>query len=159
MSATLDELRRPQEATPQPNVSRMASVGRTVSQATAPHPHPHHRRLAVVIAEGDLFDAALVALVEGAGYGATLVEPAQIRALRNPAVLLVRSTGMLALVRRAPMLRNVRVVFLGDGSRAATTSASRPAHPVPSPHSARRSPRPWAHPDRLLRRQPRTGCA
>ncbi|MBA5846730.1 helix-turn-helix transcriptional regulator [Gordonia amicalis] len=117
MSATLDELRRPQEATaaPQPNVSRMASVGRTVSQAASPHPHPHHRRLAVVIAEGDLFDAALVALVEGAGYGATLVEPAQIHALRNPAVLLVRSTGMLALVQRAPMLRNVRVVFLGDG--------------------------------------------
>ncbi|MDS1113345.1 LuxR C-terminal-related transcriptional regulator [Gordonia westfalica] len=113
MSAPLDELRRPQATTPQPNVSRLASVNRNTPQTAGSRSHP--KRLAAVVAEGDLFDAALVALVEGAGYGATLVEPAQIPALRNPAVLLVRSAGMLALVRRAPLLRTVRVVFLGDG--------------------------------------------
>ncbi|MDH3011422.1 helix-turn-helix transcriptional regulator [Gordonia alkanivorans] len=115
MSAPLDELHRQHETNPQPNVSRLNSVGRTVPQSAGSQPHSHLRRLAVVVAEGDLFDAALVALIEGAGYGATLVEPGQIPSLRNPAVLLVRSPGSLAKVRRASMLRNVRVVFLGDG--------------------------------------------
>ena len=103
MSAPLDELHRQHETNPQPNVSRLSSVGRTAPQSAGSQPHSHLRRL------------ALVALIEGAGYGATLVEPGQIPSLRNPAVLLVRSPGSLALVRRAPMLRNVRVVFLGDG--------------------------------------------
>ncbi|WP_185982082.1 helix-turn-helix transcriptional regulator [Gordonia rubripertincta] len=113
MSAPLDELHRPHEATTQPDVSRLGSAGRGAPQPAGPHSQA--KRLAAVVAEGDLFDAALVALIEGVGYGAMLVEPAQLPYLRNPAVLFVRSPGALALVRRAPMLRNVRVVFLGDG--------------------------------------------
>jgi DNA-binding CsgD family transcriptional regulator len=72
-------------------------------------------RVAAVVAEGDIFDAALLALVESAGHPAILVEPAQLTALRNPGALLVRSGAMLGFVRRVPSLRTVRVIFLGDG--------------------------------------------
>ncbi|MBD0860755.1 helix-turn-helix transcriptional regulator [Gordonia sp. zg691] len=71
--------------------------------------------MAAVVAEGDIFDAALVALVETSGYSAALIEPAQLPALRDPAVLLVRSAAMLGFARRLPMLRTVRVVLVGDG--------------------------------------------
>ncbi|VFA89045.1 helix-turn-helix transcriptional regulator [Gordonia paraffinivorans] len=116
MSAPLDELQRPQE-TPEVTVpSHLASVGQT-SPTSAPTPAPSSsaRRPVAVVAEGDIYDAALVALVEGCGYDATLVEPAQLSALRNPALLIVRSAGVLNLVRRAPRLRNVQTVFVGDG--------------------------------------------
>ncbi len=68
MSAPLDELQRPQE-TPEVTVpSHLASVGQT-SPTSAPTPAPSSsaRRPVAVVAEGDIYDAALVALVEGCG--------------------------------------------------------------------------------------------
>ncbi|MEO9329512.1 helix-turn-helix transcriptional regulator [Gordonia aurantiaca] len=113
MSAPLDELQRPHEPPGRTVPPRLTSLTRAAS--TVPTTAASARRLVAIVAEGDLYDAALVALVEGCGYSAALAEPAQLPSLRNPAVLIVRSTGVLNLVRRAPLLRSTRVIFLGDG--------------------------------------------
>ncbi len=72
-------------------------------------------RMAAVVAEGDIFDAALAALIESAGYDARVVEPAQLTGLRNAAAILVRSAAMLGFVRRVPALRSVKIIFVGNG--------------------------------------------
>ncbi|MCT1352847.1 helix-turn-helix transcriptional regulator [Gordonia hongkongensis] len=89
---------------------------RSATPGTGPTAAPSpERRITAVVAEHDIFDAALAALVESAGYDATVVEPAQLAALRNPSAILVRSAAMLGFVRRVASLRTVNVIFVGNG--------------------------------------------
>ena len=89
---------------------------RSATPGTGPTAAPSpERRITAVVAEHDIFDAALAALVESAGYDATVVEPAQLAALRNPSAILVRSAAMLGFVRRVASLRTVKVIFVGNG--------------------------------------------
>ena len=83
---------------------------RSATPGTGPTAAPSpERRITAVVAEHDIFDAALAALVESAGYDATVVEPAQL------AAILVRSAAMLGFVRRVASLRTVKVIFVGNG--------------------------------------------
>ncbi|MGW6032215.1 helix-turn-helix transcriptional regulator [Gordonia terrae] len=111
MSVPLNDVRRSAPSSDSMPIGRGSQTPRPELAVTS-GPAP---RVTAVVAEGDIFDAALVALVESAGYEATVVEPAQLAALRNPAAILVRSAAMLGFVRRVPALRSIRVIFVGSG--------------------------------------------
>ncbi|MFE0750128.1 helix-turn-helix transcriptional regulator [Gordonia sp. NPDC058843] len=110
MSVPLNDIHR---ITPPTRPRTTAAKPRTTRHVAAATSRP--ARSAAVVAEGDIFDAALVALVESAGYDSVVVEPAQLVALRDPAAIVVRSAAMLGFVRRVPTLRSVKVIFVGNG--------------------------------------------
>ncbi|WP_180819343.1 helix-turn-helix transcriptional regulator [Gordonia terrae] len=111
MSVPLNDVRRSAPSTDSMPIGRGSQTPRPELAVTS-GPAP---RVTAVVAEGDIFDAALVALVESAGYDAAVVEPAQLAALRSPAAILVRSAAMLGFVRRVPALRSIRIIFVGNG--------------------------------------------
>lgn len=86
--------------------------------APIPRPHVDPMPVTAVIAENDLFDDALLALLADLGFPAVLLDlDAAESALpigQRPIATLIRSPRRLAQVRTRPHLRSTMVIAVGD---------------------------------------------
>lgn len=96
-----------------------------IDAVASTQPSTSPRPVAAIIAEGDLFDVALAALVRGLGFTSVLidleVEPPAITADQHPVVSIVRSPKRVAQLRTRTYLRASTVIALVGPEESAPT--------------------------------------
>lgn len=92
--------------------------GRPLKLTTPIRPGTDTRPVVAVIAEDDVFDAALLALVRGLGFDALLLdlddEPPAITADQHPVASIVRTLRRIPQLRQRPHTRMSTVIAIGD---------------------------------------------